>query len=109
MGMEAHLVPSQDPVWETVAHALAQLLHALVLTTAPRRILIGGGIAEARPELLGLMRRQLAQSLNGYIDRPEMSNDIDRFVAAPGLGALAGPLGALALAANALGVNALER
>jgi fructokinase len=106
LGVEAHLVPPQDPVWATVAHALAQLLHALVLTTAPRRILIGGGIAEARPELLGLMRRQLAQSLNGYIDRPEMSDDIDRFVAAPALGALAGPLGALALAANALGENA---
>jgi fructokinase len=105
-GMEAHLVSSRDPVWATVAHALAQLLHALVLTTAPRRILVGGGIAEARPELFGLMRRQLVQSLNGYIDRPEVSDDIDRFVAAPGLGALAGPLGALALAANAFEVNA---
>jgi len=103
-GMEAHLVPSQDPVWATVAHALAQLLQALVLTTAPRRILIGGGIAEARPELLGLVRRELIQSLNGYIDRPELGDDIDRFVVAPGLGALAGPLGALALAANVLDV-----
>jgi fructokinase len=101
-GMEAHLIAAEDPVWETVAHALAQLLHALVLTTAPRRILVGGGITHARPELLGLVRRQLAQSLNGYIDRPEVTRDIDRLVAAPGLGALAGPLGALALAADAL-------
>jgi fructokinase len=100
--MEAHLIAAEDPVWETVAHALAQLLHALVLTTAPRRILVGGGITHARPELLGLVRRQLAQSLNGYIDRPEVTRDIDRLVAAPGLGALAGPLGALALAADAL-------
>jgi fructokinase len=105
-GMEAHLVPLQDPVWVTVAHALAQLLHALVVTTAPRRILIGGGIMGARPELLALVRRQLADSLSGYIDRPEVGEDIDRFIAAPGLGALAGPLGALALAANALAANA---
>lgn len=102
MGMEVRLIAAEDPVWETVAHALAQLLHALVLTTAPRRILIGGGITQARPELLGLIRRQLARSLNGYIDRPEVTGDIERLVTAPGLGALAGPLGALALAANAL-------
>jgi len=101
-GMEAHLVAADDPVWNTVAHALAQLLHALVLTTAPRRILIGGGITEARPELLRLVRERLAQSLNGYIDRPEVMRDIDRFVTAPGLGPLAGPLGALALAASSL-------
>ena len=102
MGTEAHLVPAEDPVWETVAHALAQLLHAIVVTTAPRRILIGGGIPQARPELLPRVRRQLVRSLNGYIDRPEVAGECDDLVSAPGLGALAGPLGALALAARAL-------
>jgi fructokinase len=101
-GIEAHLIGAQDPVWEIVAHALGQLLHAIVVTTAPRRILIGGGIPQARPELLPLVRRHLAQSLNGYIDRPEVAGECAGLVSAPGLGALAGPLGALALAAHAL-------
>jgi fructokinase len=38
-GVPAEQVPTDDPVWEHVAHALAQLLHTLVLTTAPRRFL----------------------------------------------------------------------
>ena len=40
-------------------------------------------------------------SLNGYIDLEEMAGDIDRYVVVPGLGPLAGPLGSLALAADA--------
>jgi fructokinase len=101
-GIEAHLIAAEDPVWEVVAHALGQLLHALVVTTAPRRILIGGGIPHARPELLAMVRAQLVRSLNGYIDRPEVAGECAALVTAPGLGALAGPLGALALAAQAL-------
>ncbi len=101
-GVPAHLIPAQDGVWELVAHALAQLLHMLVLATAPRRILVGGGVVHGRPELLPLMRRQLMESLNGYLDLGELTGDLDQYVVPPGLGALAGPSGALALAADAL-------
>ena len=51
-GMAAHEVPEDDPAWEFAAHALSQLMHTLVLATAPRRILVGGGVIEARPALL---------------------------------------------------------
>jgi fructokinase len=83
------------------AHALAQLLHTLVLATAPRRILVGGGVIEARPALLDQVRRELLSSLNGYLDLQALAGNIDRYVVSPGLGTLAGPLGALALAADA--------
>jgi fructokinase len=83
------------------AHALSQLLHTLVLATAPRRILVGGGVIEARPALLESVRRELLSSLGGYLDLGALAGSIDRYVAAPGLGPLAGPLGALALAADA--------
>jgi fructokinase len=63
-GLPASQVAPDSPVWELVAHALAQLLHNIVLTTAPRRIFIGGGVIEGRPELLESVRRQLLQSLN---------------------------------------------
>ncbi len=101
-GMPAHLIPAQDGVWDVAAHALAQLLHVLVLATAPRRILVGGGVIHERPELLPLMRRQLMESLNGYLDLDRLTGDLDQYVVAPGLGPLAGPAGALALAADAL-------
>jgi fructokinase len=101
-GVPAAEVPAGSPVWDLAAHALAQLLHTLVLTTAPQRILIGGGVVERRPDLLVQIRRRLRESLNGYLELDEVDSAIDRYVVAPGLGALAGPLGALALAADAM-------
>ena len=89
-------------MWELVAHALAQLLHTLVLATAPRRILIGGGVAEGRPELLRSVRRQLLDSLNGYLKLDRLAGGIDAYAVPPALGPLAGPLGALALAADTI-------
>jgi fructokinase len=101
-GLPANQIPRDSPVWELVAHALAQLLHTIVLATAPRRILIGGGVAEGRPELIDCVRRQLLESLNGYLKLDELTGGIDGYAVAPGLGSLAGPLGALALAADTI-------
>jgi fructokinase len=100
-GVSAEKIPDESPVWELGAHALAQLLHTIVLATAPRRILVGGGVLQARPQILKRVRRLLVESLNGYLDLEELTSAIDRYVVAPGLGALAGPLGALAIAADA--------
>lgn len=101
-GVPASRIPRDSPVWDLVAHALAQLLHTIVLATAPRRILIGGGVAEGRPELLEGVRRQLMASMNGYLKLDELTGGIDSYAVPPGLGPLAGPLGALALAADTI-------
>jgi fructokinase len=101
-GLPANQLPTDSPVWELVAHALAQLLHTIVLATAPRRILIGGGVAEGRPELLARVRHQLIESLNGYLKLDELAGGIEGYAVPPGLGSLAGPLGALALAADTI-------
>ncbi len=100
-GVPANEAPSGGPVWDLAAHALAQLLHSVVLATAPQRIFIGGGVIEARPGLMLQLRRRLRDSLNGYLEIEELGAGIDRYIVAPGLGSLAGPLGALALAADA--------
>lgn len=100
-GIAPHEIAADNPVWELVAHALAQLTHTLVLATAPRRILIGGGVVDGRPELFVRMRKHLRESLNGYLRIEELDSGIREYIAPPGLGALAGPLGALALAADA--------
>jgi fructokinase len=100
-GVAAHEVPAHSEVWDSVSHALAQLLHTIILCTAPQRILIGGGVMQARPELLSRIRLQLVESLNGYLESATLSSEIDEYVGSPGLNSLAGPLGALALAADA--------
>ena len=82
---------------------MGQLLHALVLTTAPRRIILGGGVMSAQPHLFGRVREELQRSLNRYVEVDVILQHIEEYVVPPGLGALAGPLGALALAASASG------
>jgi fructokinase len=99
-GRPASEIPPENPVWELVAHAVAQLLHTVVLASAPRRIMVGGGVMEGRPELLCSVRRQLVESLNGYLQLDQLTGGIDTYVVSPGLGSQSGPLGALALAAD---------
>lgn len=100
-GVPAERLPADHPVWETVAFALGQLVHVLALATAPRRILIGGGVVAERPYLFERVREELRGSLAGYRHAAEL-DDLDSYVAPPGLGTMTGPLGALALAADAV-------
>ena len=104
-GMPAAQVPPDHPAWDLVAHALGQLLHTIVLATAPKRILVGGGVATGQPAVLALVRQKLRASLNGYVEIDELGSGIDQYIVAPGLGPMAGPLGALALAADAYAVS----
>lgn len=96
-GLPAERVPLEHPAFETAIDALAQLLHAVVLASAPRRIIVGGGVLHGRSELLERLRRALAQSLGGYLEPP---GGLEQYVVAPALGRAVGPLGALALVAR---------
>jgi len=86
-----------DPVWDSVAWALAQLCHAIVCAAAPRAIAIGGGVVDNQPHLLGRIESSLLESLNGYMKLPQDGP----YIRPPALGRDAGPLGAIALAMNA--------
>jgi fructokinase len=100
-GAAAMDLPADSPIWDSVAHALAQLTQVLTLSVAPQRILIGGGVLSGRPQLLARIRCCLSASLNGYLDIPEVTAALDRYIGPPGLGRRAGSLGALALAQDA--------
>jgi fructokinase len=102
LGVRAEQLAADDPVWELVVHALAQLLYTLVLAAAPQRILLGGGVMNAQRHLFARLRRELQRNLNHYMALPQLEHDIDQYVQPAELGALAGPLGALALAQDAL-------
>ncbi|HVY82215.1 MAG TPA: ROK family protein [Steroidobacteraceae bacterium] len=102
-GMSADRLGADHEVWSYVAHALGQLLHAMVLTTAPERILLGGGVMAAQSHLFERVREELRRSLNRYVEVDEVGAGLSRYVTAPGLGTQAGPLGALALALDAVG------
>jgi fructokinase len=94
-------LPADDPAWEFVAHTLAQLLHTIVLTTAPQRIFLGGGVMAGQAHLFERVRQEMKRSLNMYVEAPELNEGLSQFIVPPGLGTMSGPLGALALAADA--------
>jgi fructokinase len=96
-GAELEQKKRDDPVWQSVAWTVAQICHAIVCATAPRRIVIGGGVIERQPQLVGMIGSKLVESLSGFIRLPNQTN----YVSAPALGRDAGPLGAIALAMRA--------
>jgi fructokinase len=102
-GVPPSQLSADDAAWDYVAHGLAQLLHTMVLTTAPSRIFLGGGVMAAQPHLFERIQQELKRSLNGYVEAPELEQGLSQFIVPPGLGTMAGPLGALALAADAEG------
>ena len=102
VGYSAADLSADSPIWESIAYVLGQLAQTLLLAAAPQRILIGGGVVNTRPHLFPRIRHYLATSLNGYLDIEEVTCGLDDFLGPPGLGASAGPLGALALAADTL-------
>ncbi len=100
-GTPAPDLAADDPAWDGVAHALGQLLHTLVLTGVPRRIVMGGGVMVGTGHLFPRVRAAMAASLGGYLALPEVSL-ADTYVVPPALGGNAGPLGAIVLGQQAL-------
>jgi len=101
-GRRGETLGADDPAWEMVVRALAGLLHNLVLTTAPERILIGGGVFSGQDHLFPRLRSALIESLAGYATADRIAARIDDFIVPPGLGGMAGPLGAIAIGQTAL-------
>src|SRR6185295_534727 len=99
-GKPASELPPDHPAWDFVVHGLAQLMHTMVLTTAPARIFLGGGVMSAQTHLFERIQQELKRSLAGYVDAPEVDAALAQYLVPPGLGTMAGPLGALALAAD---------
>jgi fructokinase len=100
-GQPADELPREHPAWDLVAHALGQLLHMLVLTGVPRRIVMGGGVMMGTPHLFPRVRAEMSRSLAGYVSVPEVER-ADSFVVPAALGGRAGPLGAIVLGEHAL-------
>ncbi|MES1975106.1 MAG: ROK family protein [Pseudomonadota bacterium] len=100
-GQGAEQLDADHPAWEGVAHALAQLLHVLVLTGIPRRVVMGGGVMTGTPHLFPRIRAKLLESLGGYVAAPGLE-PVSAYVVPAALGNNAGPLGAIELGNRAL-------
>jgi fructokinase len=99
-GSSLHELDPAHAQWGIEADYLGQLCAQLVLTVAPARIIMGGGVM-SQQRLFPSIRQRLRHWLGGYIDRPEILTDTDRYIVPPSLGTQVGILGALALAIDA--------
>jgi fructokinase len=100
-GRPADTLAPTDPVWLLVADEIAELMASLILTLAPHRIVIGGGVGEGQPALLPLIRTATARLLGGYLPGHDRAS-LEVLIVRPALGHDAGVFGAIALATEAL-------
>jgi fructokinase len=98
-GKPAHEL-TDGAAWELEARYLALGLVSVLCVLSPERVVIGGGVME-HTGLLELVHREIVTLMNGYLEAPQLTDGVSRFVTSPGLGARAGVLGALALAESA--------
>lgn len=95
-GRRAEMLPPDHPAWQLEAHYLALALTNIICILSPQRIIMGGGVM-AQAEIWDKMRRQVQELLNGYIQAPQILDNIAGYIVPPGLGSKSGVLGALAL------------
>jgi len=100
-GVPGHEIDPADPRWDDVANDIAHLVSTILLGTAARQVLIGGGVGMGRADLLDRVREKVVAQLGGYLPHVD-AQSIGGIVAPPLLGDQAGPLGAVALAMDAL-------
>src|SRR3546814_11914776 len=62
-GIDPATVNENHPRWQHVAADMSELTAAILLTHAPQRILLGGGIGSNRAFLLPMIRRQTPKAL----------------------------------------------
>lgn len=97
-GRPGRTLADDDPAWEYVIDALAQGCATLLLTLSSERIVLGGGVINARPWLVDRIAVRSADHLGGYL--PYVQDRAPLVAAA--LGQDAGPVGALILANSAI-------
>ncbi len=97
LGQKGETLPDDHPYWELESGYIAQALVNYILSLAPQRIIIGGGVMQ-KDFMFPAVRRKVQALLNGYVQHEMLLNRIDEYIVPPALGGRSGMLGAIALA-----------
>jgi len=84
-------------VWELESYYIAQAIANYTLCYSPNKIILWGGVMH-QEQMFPLIRKQVQEMLNGYLNSPMIKDRIDEYIVAPGLGDEPGIKGALRLA-----------
>jgi len=90
-----------DEVWDMEAYYLAQALVNYILILSPQKIIMGGGVMKQK-QLFPKIRKYVQETLNEYVQKKEILEDIENYIVYPGLGDEAGFVGSIALGKIAL-------
>ena len=80
----------QPEVWEIESYYIAQAIASFILTYAPQKIVLWGGVMH-NPSLLAMVRQKVAREIDGYFALPE------DLIVEPALGDNPGIIGAAQL------------
>ena len=98
-GQPAETLSDDDPFWDVEAGYIAHALVNYILTLAPKKIILGGGIMQ-KGFILEKIRAQVKALLNKYLNHPVLIDHMDEYIVPPALGNRSGVLGAIALIMN---------
>lgn len=95
-GSKAYELKNRDEVWDLEAYYIAQGLVNYILTLAPHKIVLGGGVMH-QEQLFPLIRSKVINLLNGYVNTKQLK-DIDNYIVPATLKDNQGIMGCLQLA-----------
>ena len=95
-GQKGETLSDDQPFWDVEATYIAQALVNFILTLAPQRIIIGGGVMQ-KDLMFPSVRKKVQELMNGYINHATLLKDIDQYIVPPALGGRSGVLGSIAL------------
>ncbi|WP_111979327.1 ROK family protein [Algibacillus agarilyticus] len=84
----------RHPAWQLQSEHIARFCYNLLVTLAPEKIILGGGVMQ-NPALLNMTIENVQKIMAGYLTLGKSMNEI---IVEPGLAQLSGLFGALALA-----------
>lgn len=100
-GSKAADLCNRKEVWEMEAYYIAQAITDYILTYSPQKIILWGGVMH-QEQLFAMVRTQVQEMLGGYVWHSSITEHIDTYIIAPGLGENPGILGAVRLGMLAL-------
>lgn len=101
-GLKADKLTENPNVWELEAYYIAQALTTYILTFMPERIILGGGVMH-QTQLFPLIRKNVLDNLNGYIQVKQLE-EIDQYIVEASLADQQGILGCLKLGLKSIGL-----
>ena len=99
-GKAAKDLADKPEVWELEAKYIAQALYSIILTLSPQKIILGGGIMN-NAQLFPMIRKNVLEYINDYIDTKELRN-INSYITPSALNGNQGVMGAIKLAEREL-------